>query len=63
MTVRLFPDDVPAFLRSVYDGLAFVTTRRFPPSRHLVVSLPGDRTYKAYIPMLGLSPWLSSGVR
>lgn len=35
VTVRLFPhDDVPAFLRSVYDGLAFVTARRFPPGRH-----------------------------
>ncbi|MDX2542900.1 hypothetical protein ACOT81_24070 [Streptomyces sp. WI04-05B] len=56
-------DDVPAFLRSVYDGLAFVAARRFPHTRHLVVPLPGDRTYKEYIPLLGLSPWLSSRIR
>ncbi|ELP62530.1 hypothetical protein STRTUCAR8_05683 [Streptomyces turgidiscabies Car8] len=56
-------DDVPAFLRSVFDGLAFVAARRFPPTRHLVVPLPCDRTYKEYIPMLGLSPWLSSRIR
>lgn len=56
-------DDVPAFLRSVYDGLAFVTARRFLPAHHLVVPLPGDRTHKEYIPLLGLSPWLSSRVR
>jgi hypothetical protein len=56
-------DDVPAFLRSVFGGLAYVKARRFPPGYRLVVPLPGDRTYKEYIPMIGPSPWLSSQVR
>ncbi|UXY28625.1 hypothetical protein [Streptomyces sp. HUAS TT20] len=56
-------DDVPAFLRSVFDGLAHVKARRFPPSRFLIVPLPGDRTVKEYVPTLGLTPWLSSRVR
>ncbi|GGX82280.1 hypothetical protein [Streptomyces minutiscleroticus] len=56
-------DDVPAFVRSLYDGLAHVTARRFPPGYRLVVPLPGDRTYKEYLPFIGLGPWLSSRVR
>ncbi|MEU3253005.1 hypothetical protein [Streptomyces sp. NPDC006997] len=56
-------DEVPAFLRSVLDGLAFVKGRRFPPGYFLVVPLPGDRTHKEYMPMISLSPWLSSRVR
>ncbi|MER5541511.1 hypothetical protein ACWDBD_03505 [Streptomyces sp. NPDC001118] len=56
-------DDVPAFLRSVFGGLAHVTARRFPPGYRLVVPLPGDRTYKEYVPMILLSPWLSSRIR
>ncbi len=56
-------DDVPAFLRSVFDGLAHVKARRFPPGRFLIVPLPGDRTAKEYVPMLGLTPWLSCRVR
>ncbi|MBC7268799.1 MAG: hypothetical protein H5T76_08730 [Streptomyces sp.] len=56
-------DDVPAFLRSVFDGLAHVRTRRFPPGYFLIVPLPGDRTHKEYMPMITLSPWLSSRVR
>ncbi|MGC9498117.1 hypothetical protein [Streptomyces sp. WG7] len=50
-------DDVPAFLRSVFGGLAFVKGRR------LIVPLPGDRTYKEFVPMLLLTPWLSGRVR
>ncbi|MER6978905.1 hypothetical protein [Streptomyces carpinensis] len=46
-------DDVPAFLRSVLDGLAYVEGRRFPPGYRMVVPLPGDRTYTEHIPMLG----------
>ncbi|MET7450417.1 hypothetical protein ABZT03_00715 [Streptomyces sp. NPDC005574] len=56
-------DDVPAFLRSVFDGLAYVKARRFPPARTLVVPLPGDRTYKEYVPLTSLTPWLSGRVR
>jgi hypothetical protein len=56
-------DDVPAFLRSVFGGLAYVKARRFPPGYRLVVPLPGDRTYKEYVPMILLSPWLSGRVR
>ncbi|GAA4007570.1 hypothetical protein GCM10022384_62000 [Streptomyces marokkonensis] len=50
-------DDVPAFLRSVFGGLSFVKGRR------LTVPLPGDRTYTEFVPMLLLTPWLSSRVR
>ncbi|MFI2641662.1 hypothetical protein [Streptomyces sp. NPDC018610] len=56
-------DDVPAFLRSVLDDRAFVKARRFPPGYRLVVPLPGDRTYKERVAMIGLTPWLSSRVR
>ncbi|MFB7502141.1 hypothetical protein [Streptomyces broussonetiae] len=56
-------DDVPAFLRSVFEGLAHVRARRFPPGYRLVVPLPGDRTHKEYVPMILLSPWLSRNVR
>jgi hypothetical protein len=56
-------DDVPAFLRAVYDGLAWVRARRFPPGYFLIVPLRGDRTHKEYLPMINLSPWLSSRVR
>ncbi|WP_225099925.1 hypothetical protein [Streptomyces sp. CoH27] len=56
-------DDVPAFLRSVFDGLARVKARRFPPGYRLVVPLPGDRTHIEYVPMILLSPWLSRNIR
>ncbi|MFV0134908.1 hypothetical protein ACLGIH_17010 [Streptomyces sp. HMX87] len=56
-------DDVPAFLRSVFGGLAYVRARRFPPGCFLMVPLPGDRVHKEYMPMINLSPWLSSRVR
>lgn len=39
-------DDVPAFLRSVFDGLAHVRARRFPPGYFLIVPLPDVRTVK-----------------
>jgi hypothetical protein len=56
-------EDVPAFLRSVFGGLAFVKGRRFPPGYRLIVPLPGDRTHKEFVPMILLTPWLSSRVR
>ncbi|MET9253689.1 hypothetical protein [Streptomyces sp. NPDC003717] len=56
-------DEVPAFLRSVFGGLAYVTARRFPPGYRLVVPLPGDRAHKEPVPMFLLSPWLSGRVR
>ncbi|MFF1274976.1 hypothetical protein ACFVZC_16405 [Streptomyces marokkonensis] len=56
-------DDVPAFLRSLFDGLAHVRARRFPPGYFLIVPLPGDRTHKEFIPMIVLTPWLSARVR
>lgn len=55
-------DDVPAFLRSLYEGHAWVKARRFPPSHFLMVPLPGDRVRKEFIPV-GLSPWLAGRVR
>ena len=56
-------DDVPAFLRSLFGDLAHVKARRFPPGHFLIVPLPGDRTHREYVPMLHLTPWLSSRVR
>ncbi|MEU0964326.1 hypothetical protein ABZ357_02405 [Streptomyces sp. NPDC005917] len=56
-------DDVPAFLRSVFGGLAHVRSRRFPPAAWLVVPLPGDRTYKEYLTADLLTPWLSGRIR
>ncbi|GAA3227248.1 hypothetical protein MTQ10_23390 [Streptomyces sp. XM83C] len=56
-------DDVPAFLRALFQGHAWVRARRFPPGYFLVVPLPGDRTHKEYVPALTLTPWLSSRVR
>ncbi|MGI5376671.1 hypothetical protein ACQEV2_20975 [Streptomyces sp. CA-251387] len=56
-------DDVPAFLRSLFDDVAHVKARRFPPGHFLVVPLPGDRTHREYLPMINLTPWLSSRVR
>ncbi|MFG2498305.1 hypothetical protein ACGFSB_08850 [Streptomyces sp. NPDC048441] len=56
-------DRVPAFLRSVFSGLAYVKGRRFPPGYHLIVPMPGDATHKEYIPMVVLTPWLSSRFR
>ncbi|MEU1021191.1 hypothetical protein ABZ366_03585 [Streptomyces sp. NPDC005904] len=56
-------DSVPAFVRSVLGGLAHVKGRRFPPGYRLVVPLPGDETYKEFVPLVTLTPWLSSRVR
>ncbi|MEU8728902.1 MULTISPECIES: hypothetical protein [Streptomyces] len=56
-------DDVPAFLRSVFGGLAYVHGRRFPPGYRLIVPLPGDRAHKEHVSMLLLTPWLSGRVR
>ncbi|WP_327260350.1 hypothetical protein OG444_01670 [Streptomyces sp. NBC_01232] len=56
-------DAVPAFLRSVHSGLAFVKGRFFPPGHWLSVPLPGDETYRELIPGVALSPWLSGRVR
>ncbi|MDX3366480.1 hypothetical protein PV387_10615 [Streptomyces sp. ME02-6987-2C] len=56
-------DDVPAFLRSVFGGLAYVQGRRFPPGYRLIVPLPGDRAHKEHVSMLLLTPWLSSRAR
>ena len=56
-------DSVPAFLRSVYDGLAHVKGRFWPAGWWLVVPLPGDETYKELVLAGALTPWLSSRVR
>ncbi len=56
-------DSVPAFLRSVYGGLAYVKGRVFPPGQWLTVPLPGDETYKELILRNTLSPWLARNVR
>jgi len=57
-------DSVPAFLRSVYGGLAYTKGRVFPPGLRLVVPLPGDETYQELVAgMIRLTPWLSRIMR
>ncbi|MEU6943950.1 hypothetical protein ABZ957_01695 [Streptomyces sp. NPDC046316] len=56
-------DSVPAFVRSVHGGLAYVKGRFFPPGWRLIVPLPGDETYKELILDDSLTPWLSRQVR
>ncbi|MEU8348897.1 MULTISPECIES: hypothetical protein [unclassified Streptomyces] len=56
-------DSVPAFLRSVYGGLAHVKGRFFPPGEWLIVPLPGDETYRELILTHLLSPWLARAAR
>ena len=55
-------DDVPAFLRALYEGHAWVKVRRFPPGHFLMVPLPGDRVHKEFV-LVGLSAWLGRRVR
>jgi len=56
-------NSVPAFLSSVYGGLAYVKGKSFPPGEWLVVPLPGDETYKELILRNTLSPWLARSTR
>lgn len=56
-------DSVPAFLRSVYSGMAYVKGKVFPSGQWLVVPLPGDETYKELVPRTMLSPWLARNFR
>ncbi|MBT2468125.1 hypothetical protein J7E97_09585 [Streptomyces sp. ISL-66] len=56
-------DSVPAFLRSVYGGLAFTKGRFFPPGQWLVVPVPGDETYQELIASVTLTPWLARSAR
>ncbi|MEU9994679.1 hypothetical protein [Streptomyces sp. NPDC050848] len=56
-------DSVPAFVRSVHGGLAYVKGRFFPPGWWLIVPLPGDETYKELVLDDTLTPWLSRKVR
>ncbi|MFJ3876734.1 hypothetical protein ACIPW5_04665 [Streptomyces sp. NPDC090077] len=51
-------DSVPAFLRSVYGGLAYTKGRFFPPGLWLIVPLPGDTTHKELVTLTNPSPWL-----
>ncbi|MET9696475.1 hypothetical protein ABZY31_06070 [Streptomyces sp. NPDC006529] len=56
-------DSVPAFLRSVYGGLARTKGRFFPPGHWLIVPLPGDETYRELIAGTTLTPWLARTAR
>ncbi|MFJ8159655.1 hypothetical protein ACIRBY_01865 [Streptomyces sp. NPDC096136] len=56
-------DAVPAFLRSVYGGLAHTRGRFFPPGLWLVVPLPGDTTYKELVALPHPTPWLLRNAR
>ena len=56
-------DSVPAFLRSVYGGLAYVKARFLPSGQWLIVPLPGDETYRELIVRNMLTPWLARRMR
>ncbi|MEW1638392.1 hypothetical protein AB0469_30595 [Streptomyces sp. NPDC093801] len=56
-------DAVPAFLRSVYGGLAHTRGRFFPPGLWLVVPVPGDTTYKELVTSLHPTSWLLRSAR
>ncbi|MGW7104006.1 hypothetical protein [Streptomyces sp. NPDC054838] len=56
-------DSVPAFLRSVYGGLAYVKARSFPPGYRLTIPLPADETHHERVSALTLTPWLASILR
>ncbi|WP_441250649.1 hypothetical protein [Kitasatospora sp. McL0602] len=56
-------DSVPAFLAALWSGLAHVRTRAFPPSTTLVVTVPGEPTYREPVLRTQLTPWLARIVR
>ncbi|WP_327673936.1 hypothetical protein [Kitasatospora sp. NBC_00458] len=52
-------DSVPAFLNSVWSGLVHLRQRAFPPSCTLIVTVPGEPSYREAVTLLNLTPWLA----
>ncbi|MEU6236759.1 hypothetical protein [Kitasatospora sp. NPDC047058] len=56
-------DSVPAFLDAVWSGLVHVRQRTFPPACTLVVTVPGEPSYREAVTHQDLTPWLAGLVR
>ncbi|MER7667622.1 hypothetical protein ABTY61_04040 [Kitasatospora sp. NPDC096128] len=56
-------DSVPAFLHSVWSDLVHVKVRTFPPSSTLIVTVPGEPSYREALGVHDLTPWLSGKIR
>ncbi|MBO1417521.1 hypothetical protein [Streptomyces sp. FH025] len=56
-------DSVPAFLNAVWSDLVHVKARTFPPSTTLIVTVPGEPSYREGIGVHSLTPWLAGRIR
>ncbi|MBV6701064.1 hypothetical protein [Kitasatospora aureofaciens] len=56
-------DSVPAFLNSVWSGLVHVKARTFPPSTTMIVTVPGEPTYRERVGVRDLTPWIAGLIR
>ncbi|MFE6870193.1 hypothetical protein ACFVFS_27025 [Kitasatospora sp. NPDC057692] len=56
-------DSVPAFLNSVWTGLVHLRQRVFPPSCTMIVTVPGEPSYREAVTLYTLTPWLAGRLR
>ncbi|MFB8237993.1 hypothetical protein ACFC58_15730 [Kitasatospora purpeofusca] len=56
-------DSVPAFLNSLWTGLVHLRQRVFPPSCTMIVTVPGEPSYREAVTLLTLTPWLAGRIR
>ncbi|WP_344335800.1 hypothetical protein, partial [Kitasatospora putterlickiae] len=56
-------DSVPAFLNSVWSGLVHLKQRVFPPACTMIVTVPGERSYREAVTLYTLTPWLAGRLR
>ncbi|MFF2076008.1 hypothetical protein ACFVXG_14760 [Kitasatospora sp. NPDC058162] len=56
-------DSVPAFLHALWSDLVHVKVRTFPPSSTLIVTVPGEPSYREALGVHDLTPWLSGKIR
>ncbi|KOV36860.1 hypothetical protein ADK60_05765 [Streptomyces sp. XY431] len=56
-------DSVPAFLNSLWTGLVHLDQRVFPPSCTMIVTVPGEPSYREAVTALTLTPWLARRIR
>ncbi|MFF4378387.1 hypothetical protein [Kitasatospora sp. NPDC001547] len=56
-------DRVPGFLNAVWSDLVHVRARTFPPSTTLIVTVPGEPSYREDVGVHSLTPWLTRRIR
>ncbi|MEV6973783.1 hypothetical protein [Kitasatospora sp. NPDC093806] len=56
-------DSVPAFLNSVWTGLVHLKQRLFPPACTMIVTVPGEPSYREAVTLPILTPWLAGKIR